>query len=241
MRSVPAGRVLSLRPKPADARVDTSARSAAPSPHPWEAPGREVLAPLDVVGGAHVRRLGWRLRIHEVVAPLHVQLDAVGRVGDQEAWRRAGEQAVDVRLARRVAAQDPVRPEREQVARLHPGLGGRLGDGVGVGQPGLRLVAGEVGQERFVAKRRTTAPRSRIRTSPIARGTGVAHVVQDPALPGMHGDRLPGLLQRDGSHAVAFDPSRRRRDGELRVRRRRTLQPRGPWLARSGPAAGARV
>jgi len=77
-----------------------------------------------------------------------VELDAVGRVCDQEPRPRAREESVDVRLARRVAAQDPVSAEREQVARPHQRLRRRVGDGVRVGQPGPRLAAGEVGQER---------------------------------------------------------------------------------------------
>ncbi len=84
----------------------------------------------------------------DAVAPGLVELDAVRRVGREQRRRRPVEEPRDVVGARRVAAQDPVVAEAPELARLDVRLLGRLGDLVGVGQPGLRLVAAEVAEQR---------------------------------------------------------------------------------------------
>ncbi len=63
----------------------------------------------------------------DAVAPLHVQLDPVGRVGDQESRLRAPEEPGHVVGARGVAAQEAMVAEHVEVAPLDVGLRGRLG------------------------------------------------------------------------------------------------------------------
>ena len=77
-----------------------------------------------------------------------MELDPVRWVGDQEPRPAVAEEPGDVRGARRVAAQQAMVAERVQLTGLDPGLVRYRGDLVGVDEPGLRLAAREVAQER---------------------------------------------------------------------------------------------
>jgi hypothetical protein len=61
--------------------------------------------------------------------------DVVGRVGEEEVGRHAGQEPVEVLLAAGVAAEEAMVAEEPEVAGLGHGLVGWLGDVVGVGQP----------------------------------------------------------------------------------------------------------
>ena len=84
----------------------------------------------------------------DAVAPGRVELDAVRRVGREQRRRRAVEEPGHVVGVGGVAAQQAVVAEAPELARLDVRLLGRLGDLVGVGEPGLRLAATEVAEQR---------------------------------------------------------------------------------------------
>ena len=113
----------------------------------------------------HVGRLRGAERVEPgVVTPLHVELDAVGRVGQEQPRRVALEHAGDDGRVGAVAARYAVLAEDPDVAGPRHGDGRRLGDLVGVGGGGERaqgdfglagdlahLVLGEAGEQREVA------------------------------------------------------------------------------------------
>ena len=145
------------------------------------------------------------------IALLRARLDlhVVGRVGGEQVDGRAVEQAVEVRGAAGVAAEQPVVAEEPEVARLGGRLVGRLGDVVGVGQA-RRVVAGGASAASIAASASestdtsASSARSFRRRSPAIAASGSRLARTSASSSGSRGRRRgPGRSARRGDSASA--------------------------------------
>jgi hypothetical protein len=122
----------SERLAPVDPRVARKRGVTVAPGSPTGATGRTCGVFSDEVAssGPQVRRFRWPQGGVHAVAPGAVEAHPVGGIGRQELRLGTIEQAPNLLSARRIAAQEPMIPERPEIAGLGPGCPPRLLQGL---------------------------------------------------------------------------------------------------------------